>query len=453
MISRFTFLCLLLFAFSTANVRAQYLYTFAGNAFGATTGTGGYTGDGGQAKLAELNAPTGVCYDGAGNVYIADRNNNVVRKVNTAGVISTFAGTSAAGYSGNNGPATAAKLNRPYSVASDKTGNIYIADYGNNVIRKVNTSGVITTYAGTGTVGFTGDAGPATIARLNGPEGLAVDSLGNLYIADASNNAIRMVTVSGIISTLAGNGTSGHTGDGSLASGATLSGPAAVALDPYGQIYIADYFNHAIRKIDTAGVIHTIAGTGIAGFGGDNGPAVTAQLRFPSGVAVFGFGPVYISDEGNNVVRMINGAGMISVVAGNYTNGYAGDGGLAVSGELSSPKGIAVDALNRLYISDFDNNTIRIVRSFTAVNNVTNGAEKIKVYPNPSNGSVTIEVPATGNESGITVTDVLGRVAVQRSANTTAQNATIHLDGIAAGNYFVKVTSGEKTWREQIVVW
>jgi len=433
------------------DVQAQYIYTFAGNSFGAATGTGGYTGDGGQAKLAELYAPTGVFYDGAGNVYIADRGNNVVRKVNTAGVISTFAGTHVAGNSGDNGPADAAKLNMPFSVATDKSGNVFISDYGNNVIRKVNPTGTISTYAGTGTSGYSGDGGAASAARLSGPEGIAVDTSGNLYIADANNNAIRVVSTTGMITTIAGNGTGGHTGDGGPAVNATLNAPAAVAVNLYGQVFIADHFNNAVRMIDANGIITTVAGTGTAGFAGDNGPATAAQLHFPSGVAVYGFGPLYISDEGSNAVRMVNSSGVISTVAGNFTNGYAGDGGFATSAELSSPKGIAVDALNRLYVADYDNNVIRIVRSFTAVNQVTDNSGDLKVYPNPAKGYVTVEIPFTGSNATITLTDVLGR-AVKQLANA-GQKIVIATNDMPAGSYFVKAEAGSHVWREKIVVW
>ncbi len=453
MISRFTFFSVLFIALIAGNAKAQYIYTFAGNGFGASTGTGGYTGDYGPAKNAELTACTGVAYDGAGNIYIADKGNNVVRRVGVNGVITTFAGTGTAGYSGDHGSAVSAKLNQPYSVAADIAGNVYIADYGNHVIRKVNTSGVITTYAGTGTSGYSGDLGPATGARLSGPQGIAVDSLGYLYIADANTSTVRKVDPSGGISTIAGTGSSGYTGDGTFATSAMLSGPAAVAVDPYGQVYIADYFNNVVRKIDTFGIITTFAGNITIGYSGDGGQATAAGLHSPSGVSVFGFGPVYIADQGNNAVRLVNSAGIITTVAGGYTNGYSGDGGLAALAHLSSPKGIAIDALNRLFIADYDNNVIRVVQAFTGTNNTSTEAG-IKIYPNPSHGSVHVALPATGSASVITITDVLGRTADTKTTEATkTQHIVLTFNELAPGSYILKVVSGDKTDREKIEVY
>ena len=193
--------------FNSPQARAQIISTFAGN------GTAAYTGDGGQATAAGLNTPYGVAVDASGSVYISDYNNHRIRKVNTSGIISTFAGNGTAGYTGNGGQATAAELSYPRGVAVDAAGNVYIADYNNNVIRMVNTAGIISTFAGNGTQGYTGDGGPATAAALNYPQGVAFDALGNVYIADVSNNRIRKVSTAGTISTVAGNGTAGYTGD------------------------------------------------------------------------------------------------------------------------------------------------------------------------------------------------------------------------------------------------
>jgi len=450
--SLLTFLCLLPIVFCQ-HLQAQYIYTFAGNGYGASTGIGGYTGNGGLAYAAELNACSGVTFDGAGNVYIADRNNNVVRKVNTSGIISTFAGTGTAGYSGDNGPATLAKLNQPYGVASDAAGNVYIADYNNNVIRKVSTTGTITTYAGVGLPGYSGDIGPATAAGLNGPTGVAVDTTGNLFIADANNNVVREV-MSGSIYTIAGTGTHGYSGDGDFAVNAKLYYPVSVAVDPYDQLYIADFNNHVVRKIDTLGKISTFAGNGTVGHSGDGHPATMANLHNPAGVSVYGFGNVYISDEGNNAIRMVNSSGIITTFAGTFTNGYTGDGGLAVVAELSSPKGIAADGLNRLYIADFDNNVIRLVSTLTATPNVPTGTgTEIKVYPNPSNGSFTIQVPGTGSDATITITDVLGRIIDTRTTPATPSMQTLTINSIPAGSYIVKINSGDNTYRQQVQVW
>ncbi|MCD6011184.1 MAG: hypothetical protein K0Q79_1046 [Flavipsychrobacter sp.] len=448
MISRFTFLCLLLIAVS-ANSGAQYIYTYAGTGFGASTGTGGYTGDGGLAKHARLNSPTGVAYDGIGNIYIADRANNVVRKVAVTGIITTFAGKDTAGYSGDLGPATAAKLNKPYSVAADVYGNVYISDEGNNVIRKVNAGGTISTYAGTGMAGYSGDMGPATAAMLNGPQGIATDTLGNLYIADADNHAVRKVWLGGTIETIAGNGTIGYSGDGGSAVNAKLYSPVAVAVDPLGQVYIADYFNNAVRKINGSGIITTFAGTGPAGYSGDGGAANAAKLRNPAGVAVFGFGPVYIADQGNNVIRVVNSAGTINHYAGMYTNGYAGDGGTAATALLSSPKGIAVNSLNKLYVADYDNNVIRVIGANNSVNTLVM-AGALKVYPNPATDAMAIEMPEINGKAELSVTDMLGRSVGSQTIDNAAPK--IILRGLASGSYIIRVIAGEKVYRAQVEV-
>jgi trimeric autotransporter adhesin len=451
--SKLTFLFLLLGAMYSGGVQAQYMHTFAGNGFGHSTGSGGYTGDNGYAAYAELNSPTGVCFDGAGNVYIADRANNVVRKVNTVGIITTFAGNGTLGYSGDKGLATAAQLNKPYGVAADVDGNIYISDNGNNTIRKVSITGVITTYAGKNSAGYTGDGGAATAARLNNPQGIVLDNNGNLYIADAGNHAIRMVDAAGGMSTIAGTGSYGYTGDGGPAFTATLHSPSGVAVDLYGNIYIADYFNNVVRKIDAAGDISTFAGTGNIGFSGDGGNATSAKFHFPSSVSVYGFGNVYIADEGNNAIRMVDNAGKITTIAGTGTNGYSGDGGLAVVAELSSPKTVSVDGLNRLYIADYDNNVIRQVSSVLAVQPVNSIAAGIKTYPNPSNGSFVVDVPAINGVANVTIIDVLGRVVEHRNIQgSNSHRSIVNISGIPAGSYILKVNAGGNTYQEQVKV-
>ncbi len=239
-LKNYNFILLVFIAvFSSVTAGAQYyISTFAGNGFGAGTGTGGYTGDGGMASAAQLNACTGIAVDGAGNIYIADRGNNVVRKVNTAGVISTFAGTGTAGYSGNGGPAALANLNMPSAVTTDAAGNVYIADNGNNTVRVVNTTGTIRNFAGNGAPGNSGNGDTAHLGSLNGPLGLAFDQAGNLYIADAVNNSIRMVSAgTHLLSTVAGTGLQGNSGDGGAATAATLYAPASVATDALGNVY------------------------------------------------------------------------------------------------------------------------------------------------------------------------------------------------------------------------
>ena len=267
----------------------------------AGTGTAGYSGDGGQATSAQLHNPIGVAVDSQGNVYVADTLGNRVRKV-SGGIISTVAGTGTAGYTGDGGQATSAQLNNPYGVAVDSQGNVYIADTLNNRVRKVS-GGIISTVAGTGTAGYSGDGGQATSAQLNQPMAAAVDGQGNLYIADYVNQRIRKVS-GGLITTVAGTGTAGFSGDGGQATSAQLNSPFSVAVDAGGNLYIADYSNQRIRRV-SGGIITTVAGTGTAGFSGDGGQAASAQLSGPLGVAADAQGSVYLGDANNQRVRKI----------------------------------------------------------------------------------------------------------------------------------------------------
>lgn len=292
--------------------RAGIITTIAGR------GTiGGFSGDGGPATSAQLRQPTDVAVDGRGNIYIADRGNSNVRKVGPDGIITTIAGTGECrpDVSGDGGPATSAPLCLPQAVAVDARGNVYIAEYaasgGADRVRKVSVSGIITTVAGTGVPGFSGDGGPATSARLRAPNGLALDAKGNLYIADFANARVRKVTPGGRITTFAGSGKYGFSGDGGPAKKAGLLGRNAfhqgLAVDRQGNVYITDGGNYRVRKVTRSGIITTIAGAGLysgpAGFTGDGGPAAKARLWGPNGVAVDSQGNVYIADSGGTLGR------------------------------------------------------------------------------------------------------------------------------------------------------
>ena len=323
------------------------------------TGTAGVSGDGGPAFSAQLTSPSDLALDPAGNLFIAETNSHRIRKVSAVGIISTVAGTGIAGFSGDGGPAIAAELNEPSSIAVDAAGNLFIADSRNNRIRKVNLTGVVSTVAGTGVQGFSGDGGPATAAQLYDPLGVAVDTEGNLYIADASRNRIRKVRPDGIINTVAGMGVQGSGGDGGPASSAELESPSDVAVDAAGNLFIIDY--RRIRQVTPAGVISTVAGRTPLGFGGDGGPAVFAYLRYPSDVAVDGAGNLLIADTYNNRIRKVNPAGIISTVAGDGGMGGFGSDGPAASTYLNYPQRVAVDTAGNLFIADTYNHRIRKV--------------------------------------------------------------------------------------------
>lgn len=321
----------------------------------AGTGVGVFGGDGGSATAAGLSDPERVAIDSAGNVYIADEYR--VRKITPAGIISTIAGNGTDGFSGDGGPAVSAQL-RAYAVAVDLAGNLFVADRDNNRVRKVTPAGIISTVAGNGTAGFSGDGGPALAAALRSPRGVAVDAAGNLFIGERGNNRIRRVNPQGIITTVAGNGQAGFGGDGGPAVSGLLNGPEGIAIDSTGTLFIADTNNHRIRKVSPQGIITTIAGSSDNGFSGDGGPATAAMLENPEDVAVDSTGTLFIADRENNRVRKVTSAGIITTVAGGES-GFSGDGGPSSSALLNDPSGVAVAANGSLFIADNDNYRVR----------------------------------------------------------------------------------------------
>jgi gliding motility-associated-like protein len=326
----------------------------------------GWTGDGGPASTAEIFYPFSMEFDAAGNLYFSEVGNHIIRKVDANGIISTIAGTSLnAGFGGDGGPAKMAKLNNPTGIAVDKNGVIYIADWLNHRIRKVDAAGIISTIAGTGIAGYSGDGSPAINAKLNleGAVDLALDSKGNLYISQPEFFIIRKIDPAGIITTVIGNGTKGYGGDNGNALNAQLSLPNGLAIDKNDNIYVADPGSNTVRKITPAGIISTFAGSPGNGYSGDGGPATNAkfQIGSPTGVAIDGCGNLYVADYQNHVIRKIDQAGIISTVAGNNIGNVTGNGGPATSASIWFPANIAVDPYNNLYIPDAFNSTIRRV--------------------------------------------------------------------------------------------
>lgn len=381
----------------------------------AGTGIAGYGGDGGPASTAMVLYPIGLTLDAAGELIVADYGNNRVRKIDGTGTISTIAGNGSAGYSGDNGPATQASLNGPRDLTYDSAGNLYISDSNNNVVRKVDSAGTITTYAGNGTAGFCGEGGPATQACLNFPKGLTTDTKGNLYIVDALNYRVRRVTTAGTIRTFAGNGQNAFSGDGGLATQAAIGNPTGLAFtggvlyisnagksrvrsvsggiinpfigstrgydgdnhtpsatqffNPYGisalsssAMLVVDRFNARLREL-SAGVVKTIAG----GYIGDGNPATSAALVLPENIAFDSAGNLFVAETAGNRVRKIDTTGKISTVAGTGVSGYSGDTGPATSAQLNLPQGVAVDSADNIFIADQINNVIRKVDSTTQI--------------------------------------------------------------------------------------
>jgi len=426
--------CILLFCLSlTMDAQGQIITTIAG------IGSGGYSGDGGAATSARLDTLSGVAVDGLGNLYIVDETNQRIRKVSASGIITTIAGNGAIGFSGDGGPATLAELNYPTGIAVDGAGNVYIADSWNNRIRMVNTTGIITTVAGTGVQGYSGDGGAATSAQLYTPHALALDGSGNLYISDTRNNCIRRIGSSGIITTIIGTGIWGYSGDGGPASSAQLKAPVGITLDAAGNIFFADNFNQCIRKVSTAGTITTIAGNGTLGFAGDGGSATAAEFNYPMGVAVDRQGNLYVSDYSNNRIRKVSTTGIITTIAGDSLKGYNGDGGLASLAELNKPYGVALDGAGNLFIGDGYNNRVRMISGLAGISEISN-SNRVIVYPVPSNGNITALLDGNGYKT-LLICDLLGREVYSQYLEAGQSDMTLRINMSDAPNgiYFVQV--------------
>lgn len=352
---RITLFVFIFFASVAFDLSAQVISTFAG------TGGAGNTGDGGLAVNAAVFTPTMAAIEAGGALYVSVGSGHKVRKVNGAGIISTYAGNGIQGFSGDGGSAASAQLNFPAGIAFDGLGNCYICDMGNHRIRKVNSSGIISTYAGTGIQGFSGDGGLATAARISNPCGVVVDAVGNLFFTEIYDHRVRRISPSGIISTIAGTGIAGFSGDNGAAALAQLKMPIGISLDAVGNLYIADANNNRIRKINTGGIISTVAGTGVGGYNGDGITALTAQLRVPTGIAFDSQNEMFIADAANSRIRKVNLAGIISTYVGIGSSGFSGDGGLANLAQISDPTGIVFDASDNLYICDDVNRRVRKV--------------------------------------------------------------------------------------------
>lgn len=307
-----------------------------------------------------LSSPDSVAIDSCGNLFICDAGNRRIREMSTSGGVTTVAGDGGSGYSGDGGAATNATISGPVAVAVDLADNLYISDQSDNRIREVGTDGIINTLAGTGGSFYSGDGGPAVDAGLYTPGGIAVDASGDVFIADMNSYRIRKVNLNGIISTVAGNGISSYSGDGGNATNAGFY-PQNVAVDLAGNLFITCQYAERIRKVSTNGIISTFAGNGSSGFAGDGSAATSARLYSPGGVAVDAIGDVFIADSGNNRIREVGANGLIMTVAGSGATGFSGDGGAATNAALDNPADVALDRLGNLYIADAGNNRVREV--------------------------------------------------------------------------------------------
>jgi uncharacterized repeat protein (TIGR01451 family) len=390
---RFFFTLILFLPFGVF-AQSGIITTIAGTAYP------GYSGDGGAASLAQLSVPTDVAFDKFGNLYIADHDNNRIRKINPAGIISTVIGTDTAGFSGDGGPASMAKIDGPLSVTFDPKGNMYITD--GNRIRKIDTAGIITTFAGNGTGSFSGDGGSATSATLSGPQYVSSDTAGNIFIADLFNYRVRKVDLSGIITTVAGNGSWASSGDGGHADSAGMTAQAA-NVDVEGNIYIADQYGSSIRKVNTAGIISTIAGNGYMGYAGDGGPAKLAELADPYGVAVDRFHNIYISDFWNYRLRKINSSGIITTIAGMGGAEIAGDGGPATDAELDYVRNSTLDVFGNIFIPD---QTLGVIRKISRSPDIN--ADSFSVYINSCCNNLNLVFSTIGYSAPLNVITYFG---------------------------------------------
>jgi hypothetical protein len=380
-------LCVLLL--NNVVVFAQVITTIAGRA------SGGSTSDGIPATNANIGFPGYMVFDSVYGYYFGC-NFYKIKKISTIGVISTFAGNGTAGYIGDGMSATGSEISLPGQIALDQFGNLYIPDINNSRIRKVDKlTGTITTIAGNGALGYSGDGGPATAAQLSQPWAIAFDTADNLYFADVGNYRIRKIDLSGIISTIAGIGTFGTTGDNGPASAAQLASMEALRMDVFGNLYIAE--TEKIRKINLyTGIITCVAGIGLVGYSGDGGPATSAALWNAVDVLPDNYGNFYISEEYNNVIRKVDVSGVITTVAGNHTAGYSGDGGNATSAQLNYPRGLALDACGNLYILDAQNGRIRKVTYPPILTTPTISLSGASSYPAGSTVTVTASVGSAG---------------------------------------------------------
>jgi len=427
------------------NIHAQTITTVAGS--GSVL-----IGDGGPATSVRLGAPYGIAIDAMGNLFIADQAADRLRKVNTVGIITTAAGNGLDIQTGDGGPATAAIMGAPMGVAFDGAGNLYIATASDsNRIRMINTVGIVTTIAGGAGNAYSGDGGPATAAGFHLVYDVTVDNRGNIYVSDMQDSRIRKIDAAGIISTYAGTGTAGYNGDNIAAATAQINFPHSLAVDDTGNLYVCDYLNNRVRKIDTFGVITTIAGTATRGYSGDGGPSTAADMYDPSGVATDHAGNIYITDNGGRV-RKIDTSGIITTIAGcGCIVSGLGDGGPATAAEFEQAAGIKVGADGSIYIADVGTHTVRKIAHDVPSESLSSGkltkrGGGLLLSPNPTSGAITVQAPAAGS---FVVYNMVGQqVAVYRVASGATD---VWLPAAMAAGVYMGMYKAEDGGAQQMV--
>lgn len=427
-------ICIILFFSFTLKNKAQNIYTIAG------TGNSGFSGDGGLAINAELKGITGITRDMLGNIYICDNPNLRIRKIDLNGIITTIAGGGTS-YS-DSILGTSAIVPMPWGICTDNIGNVYFTEGYYNQVKKLNTSGIITTVAGamSSAGGFAGDGGLATQALFKYICNVVVDKHGNILISDAGNNRIRKVNTAGIITTIAGS-PSGSLGDGIPAITAKLRGPGGIAVDKIGNIYIGELNGYLVRKVDTLGIITTIAGNGIQGYTGDGGNATNASLGYIQGICCDTSGNVFITDKYFGVLRKIDKQGIITTLAGTGMPGYAGNGGPATLAQVS-PWDVELDSIGNIYIADGSNNVVRKIcaNSCVAGLNEINNHKNIVLHPNPVTSILQISDSENIFDNSVyEITNYLSQIVVSQSFENT-----IDLSKLPTGIYTLKIVTLNK---------
>ena len=421
-------------------VQSQTISTVAGGAISPILKDG-------PATNIAISNPYGLTIDNIGNIYFADRNNHAIRHIDTNGQIWTIAGTGQGGYSGDGKKSIKARLDYPICVTLDTSGNLYFSDRYNNCIRKISpaVNGIISTVAGNGVAGFSGEGSKAKEAQLYAPGGIVIDEYENLVFCDAHNNCIRKVNKDGIITTIAGTGNKGYKGDGGLAINAELNDPYFIACNKEGEFYFTEYGNMVVRKIDKNGTITTIAGNGTSGFSGDKGPAKLAKLNYPTGIALDDSGNIYIADSENDRIRRIDKYGIINTIAGTGKSGFSGDGGLAIEACLSSPTGLALDHKGNLFFSDLNNNRIRRISNPEMKTEMADKEVYVSIIADPEAMTLYFDF----NEHGDVIIQLLdpGNKLIEEQHVVGKHDATFDVKHYKPGlyNYSVKINGKTRT--------
>jgi serine/threonine protein kinase, bacterial len=412
--------------FTSLSMFAQEVTTYAGNGIVATTD--------GIGTAASIAAPRGIAIDGLGNLYLSS--DERVRKITPTGEVSTLAGN------GNDtsidGIGTAASIDGPFGIAVDAMGNVYVSER-NRKIRKITSAGEVTTFAGNNIFGSIDGIG--TAASFRAPRGIAIDAFGNLYVVDQASNNIRKITLAGVVSTFVGSGVQGSADGVGLTASFDL--PQGIAIDAFGNLYVTDTRNNKIRKITSDGVVSTFAGSGT--LGSADGISTAASFNSPEGIAVDALGNLYITDANNHKIRKITSNGVVSTLAGSSTFGSAD--GIGTAASFHFPKDIVLDTSGNLYIADTENHKIRKI-TFTLASEAFNANTIFKVHPNPAKNQVNIEVQELDN-AAIAVYDTNGRQLFSQKLNNTTN--AINIENLASGVYLFKVTSSQGTATSKVV--